>query len=437
MAIFPNDSDDVAQYADRDYKVVDGRQLRLWGDVYINGLPLGSGGGGSVPNGDKGDIIVTVGGSTWTIDEAAVTNAKLDNMATNTIKGRITTGSGPPEDLTAAQTTALLNTFTSVLKGLVPASSGGTTTYLCANGTWTVPPGTGGGGAAGHASFVFNATTTAPPASTQIRMNNASQTAATTLWVSKDDFNGLDVSVGLAKILPGHQIYLQDYDDASKWVKYNVTAAVDSGVYHTFTIAYQSGPVGLPTGSGAAGRVELQGIAPGTVGVPPGGTTNQVLGKTSNTDYAVSWRDDLIGGGGGGITTEDAVDAVATALTAGNNIDVTYNDALNTITIDVEALTIADIASLQATLDAKETPAGAQTKVDTHVNDTTAAHLAASISYAGGTGMSATDVEAAIDELATEKVQNGGSVATIVQMTQAAYTALGSKNANTLYVIVG
>lgn len=42
--------------------------------------------------------------------------------------------------------------------------------------------------------------------------------------------------------------------------------------------------------------------------------------------------------------------------------------------------------------------------VAAHLADTTDAHDAAAISYAGGTGMSATDVEAAIDELATEKV---------------------------------
>jgi hypothetical protein len=39
----------------------------------------------------------------------------------------------------------------------------------------------------------------------------------------------------------------------------------------------------------------------------------------------------------------------------------------------------------------------------THITDTSDAHDASAISYVGGTGMSATDVEAAIDELATEK----------------------------------
>lgn len=49
------------------------------------------------------------------------------------------------------------------------------------------------------------------------------------------------------------------------------------------------------------------------------------------------------------------------------------------------------------------TPLKLKTNVDLHINDTSDAHDASAISYAGGTGMSATDVEAAVDELATEK----------------------------------
>ena len=43
-----------------------------------------------------------------TIANDAVTNAKLANMATQTIKGRTTAGSGDPEDLTAAQAQAVI-----------------------------------------------------------------------------------------------------------------------------------------------------------------------------------------------------------------------------------------------------------------------------------------------------------------------------------------
>jgi len=44
----------------------------------------------------------------------------------------------------ASAQTALLNAFTSALKGLVPASGGGTTNFLRADGTWAAPGGGGG-----------------------------------------------------------------------------------------------------------------------------------------------------------------------------------------------------------------------------------------------------------------------------------------------------
>ncbi len=75
----------------------------------------------------------------------AVSNAKLANVATATIKGRATAGTGDPEDLTGTQATTLLDVFTSGLKGLAPASSGGTTNFLRADGVFAAPPGAGGG----------------------------------------------------------------------------------------------------------------------------------------------------------------------------------------------------------------------------------------------------------------------------------------------------
>lgn len=90
-----------------------------------------------------------------TIANDAVTNAKAANMATQTIKGRTTAGTGDPEDLTATQATAILNVMvgdsgSGGTKGLAPAPGAGDAAankFLNADGTYKVASGGGGGGA--------------------------------------------------------------------------------------------------------------------------------------------------------------------------------------------------------------------------------------------------------------------------------------------------
>lgn len=77
-----------------------------------------------------------------------------------------------------------------------------------------------------------------------------------------------------------------------------------------------------------------------------------------------------------------------------NNLDETVNN-LQALADAVDNLELGEIT--QAELDTVED------KIDNHIADTTDAHAASAISYAGGTGISATNVESAIDELATEK----------------------------------
>ena len=64
--------------------------------------------GGAVPDGDKGDVTVTASGATWTVDANTISNAKLSDVPTATLKGRVTAATGDPEDLTAAQARTLL-----------------------------------------------------------------------------------------------------------------------------------------------------------------------------------------------------------------------------------------------------------------------------------------------------------------------------------------
>lgn len=81
--------------------------------------------------------------ATGGITDAAITYAKIQNVsAVNRVLGRIAS-SGPAEELTGTQLTTLLDNFSSSLKGLAPASGGGTANFLRADGTWATPPGSG------------------------------------------------------------------------------------------------------------------------------------------------------------------------------------------------------------------------------------------------------------------------------------------------------
>ena len=84
----------------------------------FNGTPTGGtldlsavtviGVSGGLSDGDKGDITVGGSGTTLTVDDGAITLAKMASMATASLLGRNTGGTGAPEVLSAATARSLL-----------------------------------------------------------------------------------------------------------------------------------------------------------------------------------------------------------------------------------------------------------------------------------------------------------------------------------------
>lgn len=63
-------------------------------------VDLSPSGGSGITDGDKGDITVSGSGATWTIDNSAVTYAKIQNVsATDRILGRSSAGAGVVEEI--------------------------------------------------------------------------------------------------------------------------------------------------------------------------------------------------------------------------------------------------------------------------------------------------------------------------------------------------
>jgi hypothetical protein len=74
----------------------------------------------------------------------SVTNLKLAQMPTLTLKGNATGALANASDLTVAQVNAILPVFTQTLRGLVPPPGTVTGKVLSDNGTWITPSGGGG-----------------------------------------------------------------------------------------------------------------------------------------------------------------------------------------------------------------------------------------------------------------------------------------------------
>jgi hypothetical protein len=242
------------------------------------------------------------------IVSGSVTNSLLQNMPSLTLKGNNTLSSSSPIDLTSAQATSILDTFSSSLKGLVPSSGGGTVNFLRADGTWVTPTATAAAGGsntniqynnsgslAGSNAFNFIAGANpvvrinGTPATTQLSIGGTTSPGTSTAYIevatpgfpveglrcyfnrSTPGFNGW-ISYDYDGNSPN--IRLTDEDDDPPYIQFNT---IGSGSYNSPQFSNIFG--GGYTGSDDGFNWKISGTEISTMNtqffIPPSGTTAQ------------------------------------------------------------------------------------------------------------------------------------------------------------------
>jgi hypothetical protein len=138
-------------------------------ETYVNAAISGS---GALTDGDKGDITVSGTGTVFTIDNSAVTYAKMQNVsAVSKLLGRNSSTTGPPEEITLGAGLTMT--------GSTLSASGG---------------GGGSGDVVGPASATDNAIARFDTTTGKLIQNSAATVADTTGDITAGKYNGVTIS---------------------------------------------------------------------------------------------------------------------------------------------------------------------------------------------------------------------------------------------------
>lgn len=226
---------------------------------------------GDVSGSGSTSIAVSIGAN-------KVTNAMLAQVATATFKGRSTAATGNVEDMTAAQATALLNAFTSTLKGLAPASGGGTANFLRADGTWAAP------------------TVSAFPSGTLMLFQ---QTAAPTGWTKQTTHNDKALRVVSGTVGTGGTVAFSTAMANRTVSGTSGSTTLDETMIPSHTHKYYATSAANTTATGSQAR--LTGLTTSAQAAPGNGTTISTGGGGSHNhsfsttlDMAVQYVDVIV-----------------------------------------------------------------------------------------------------------------------------------------------
>ncbi len=306
-------------------------------------LLVGSAGNVATSVAMSGDATIIASGA-LTIANDAVSNAKLAEMATLTIKGNATGGTANPTDLSVTAVTAMLNAFVGDsgaggTKGLVPAPAAGDTAagkFLKADGVWTVPA--GGGDVVGPASATdngfarFDGTTGKILKDSAATIVNADVDAAAAIAYSKLDLAGDIVN---ADINAAAAIAYSKLNLGTSIVNADIAAAAAIAFSKLATLTSANILVGsagnVATAVAVTGDISLTngGVTAyaGTVPLNKGGTGQTTKAPAFDALSPMTTGGDLIYGGASGTGTRLANGTAGQFLrSSGTTVAPTWSD---------------------------------------------------------------------------------------------------------------
>src|SRR5258706_287458 len=196
---------------------------------------------------------------------ASGSTISLDQIGTQTFLGRTAAGTGNVQTLTATQSTAILDTFTSGAKGLDPGIGGGTTNFLRADGTWSNAID------AVSAGIIYG----------DAAQGDVTLGAGTTTLTADQFYNNLTINVGDTLATGGYRVYVKG------------TLTLNGTIYRSGN----AGTAGNGTTPGTGGASSSARVFSGT---SAGGDGVGAAGGAAATEVVTSSGDGDGGGGGGG-----------------------------------------------------------------------------------------------------------------------------------------
>lgn len=267
--------------------------------------------------------------ATANVDNDAITYAKMQNIsATARFLGRFTAGAGDPEEVTGTQATTLLDVFTSGLKGLVPASGGGTTNFLRADGTFAAPAGGISAGVLDSISvFTAGGTWTRPSGVTRVLMFVTGAGGGGGGGENQNAGAGGGGAGGTAiKFLDVSSISTSTITVSATGGAGNTAAAAGTGGGNS---SWADGTNTITGSGGSGGGAQSTNSAGGAGGTASGGDLNITGGSGGRASYdttnfgagAANGGGSFWGGGGmGGYTTTDAGNGLAYGAGGGGSL---------------------------------------------------------------------------------------------------------------------